>query len=243
MREKAAERPPFVRRQDGSGLEVLALAGKSDIRAAERSMESNLVVGAGSPTRRFSSAVEQRFQTGRSEFNPQPAPANRPDQAKPATLGYQAANNRSRIVRKTRGLLQDSIATKGAKRGGRRKFGTAHELGRSVKSKSAPTKRLLALGLAVTLSFSAICGGVLWTMGERDFEHNRDAAANLVTSIASGSIATSSFYDLSLQAALMESSCRRSTTSRRNCARSCCSTAPPPQRIWAPSWHWTPAAR
>src|SRR5258708_22664054 len=68
------------------------------------------------------------------------------------------------------------------------------------KPKSTPTKRLMALGLAVTLSFSAICGGVLWTMGERDFEHNRAAAANLVASIASEIDRNIELYDLSLQA-------------------------------------------
>src|SRR5258708_1402418 len=68
------------------------------------------------------------------------------------------------------------------------------------KPKSTPTKRLMALGLAVTLSFSAICGGVLWTMGERDFEHNRMAAANLGASIASEINRNIELYDLSLQA-------------------------------------------
>jgi diguanylate cyclase (GGDEF)-like protein len=68
------------------------------------------------------------------------------------------------------------------------------------KPKAAPTKRLLALGLAVTLSFSAICGYVLWTTGERDFEHNRAAAANLVASIASEIDRNIELYDLSLQA-------------------------------------------
>ena len=68
------------------------------------------------------------------------------------------------------------------------------------RPKSAPTKRLLALGLAVTLSFSALCGGVLWTMGERDFEHSRAAAANLIASIASEIERNIELYDLSLQA-------------------------------------------
>ena len=64
----------------------------------------------------------------------------------------------------------------------------------------APTKRLLALGVAVTFSFSAICGGVLWTMGGRDLEHNRTAATNLVASIASEIDRNIELYDLSLQA-------------------------------------------
>lgn len=68
------------------------------------------------------------------------------------------------------------------------------------KPKSAPTKRLLALGLAVTLSFCGLCGGVLRTMGERDFEHSRTAAANLVASIANDIERNIELYDLSLQA-------------------------------------------
>jgi diguanylate cyclase (GGDEF)-like protein len=68
------------------------------------------------------------------------------------------------------------------------------------RAKSAPTKRLLALGLAVTLSFTALCGGVLRTMGERDFEHSRTAAANLIASIASDIERNIELYDLSLQA-------------------------------------------
>lgn len=68
------------------------------------------------------------------------------------------------------------------------------------RPKAAPTKRLLALGLAIALGFSAICGGVLWTMGERDFEHSRAAAANLVASIASEIDRNMELYDLSLQA-------------------------------------------
>jgi len=68
------------------------------------------------------------------------------------------------------------------------------------KPKSAPTKRLLALGLAVTLGFSALCGVVLRTMGERDFEHSRAAAANLAASIASDIERNIELYDLSLQA-------------------------------------------
>src|SRR3981189_165127 len=74
-------------------------------------------------------------------------------------------------------------------------------MGRGIpKPKSAPTKRLLALGLAVTLSISALCGGVLRTMGARDFEHSRTAAANLVASIANDIERNIELYDLSLQA-------------------------------------------
>lgn len=74
-------------------------------------------------------------------------------------------------------------------------------MGRGIpKPKSAPTKRLLALGLAVTLGISALCGGVLRTMGARDFEHSRTAAANLIASIANDIERNIELYDLSLQA-------------------------------------------
>ena len=55
---------------------------------------------------------------------------------------------------------------------------------RITKQKTAPTKRLLALGLTVTLSFSAICGWVLWHAGDRDYLHSR-AAANFVSEMLS----------------------------------------------------------
>ena len=68
------------------------------------------------------------------------------------------------------------------------------------KQKTAPTKRLLMLGLAVTLSFSAICGWVLWQAGGRDYLHSREAATNLVSSLASEIDRNIELYDLSLQA-------------------------------------------
>ena len=71
-----------------------------------------------------------------------------------------------------------------------------------TKQKTAPTKRLLALGLTVTLSFSAICGWVLWHAGDRDYLHSRAAAANLVSSLASEIDRNIELYDLSLQAAV-----------------------------------------
>jgi diguanylate cyclase (GGDEF)-like protein len=71
---------------------------------------------------------------------------------------------------------------------------------RIPRPKGAPTKRLVALGLAIAFGFSAVCGGVLWTMGEHDFEHNRAAAANLVASIASEIERNIELYDLSLLA-------------------------------------------
>ena len=73
---------------------------------------------------------------------------------------------------------------------------------RITKQKIAPTKRLLALGLTVTLSFSAICGWVLWHAGDRDYLHSRAAATNLVSSLASEIERNIELYDLSLQAAV-----------------------------------------
>lgn len=71
---------------------------------------------------------------------------------------------------------------------------------RFTGQKTAPTKLLLILGLALTLSFSAICGWVLWQAGGRDYQHSRDAAANLVSSLASEIDRNIELYDLSLQA-------------------------------------------
>ncbi len=71
---------------------------------------------------------------------------------------------------------------------------------RFARQKTAPTKWLLMLGLAVTLSFSAICGWVLWQAGGRDYLHSREAAANLVSSLASEIDRNIELYDLSLQA-------------------------------------------
>lgn len=71
---------------------------------------------------------------------------------------------------------------------------------RIARQKTAPTKRLLMLGLAITLSFSAICGWVLWQAGDRDYLHSREAGANLVSSLASEIDRNIEIYDLSLQA-------------------------------------------
>jgi len=71
---------------------------------------------------------------------------------------------------------------------------------RYLQHRSAPTRRLLLLGLAVTLSFSCICGAVLWQMRAKDFDHSRTAATNLVASLASEISRNIELYDLSLQA-------------------------------------------
>ncbi|UQR67625.1 sensor domain-containing diguanylate cyclase [Bradyrhizobium sp. C-145] len=63
-----------------------------------------------------------------------------------------------------------------------------------------PTKRLLALGVGLTLGFSGICAAILWEMAEKDFQHAKEAATNLVASIASEIDRNIELYDLSLQA-------------------------------------------
>jgi len=69
-----------------------------------------------------------------------------------------------------------------------------------TRQRTAPTKRLLLLGLMLALSFSTICGWVLWHSGDRDYLHSRMAAANLVSSVASEIERNIELYDLSLQA-------------------------------------------
>ena len=61
-------------------------------------------------------------------------------------------------------------------------------------------KRLMALGLAVTLGFTAIFGIVLWDIGYRDRQKALDGTTNLVATIASDISRNVELYDLSLQA-------------------------------------------
>jgi diguanylate cyclase (GGDEF)-like protein len=56
------------------------------------------------------------------------------------------------------------------------------------------------LGLAIAASFAAVCGMILVEMRERDYEHARQASANLVASVASDIDRNIELYDLSLQA-------------------------------------------
>lgn len=61
-------------------------------------------------------------------------------------------------------------------------------------------KRLIALGLAVTLGFSSVCAAVLWESRNRDRDQARQAAVNLVTSISSDIARNFELYNLSLEA-------------------------------------------
>ena len=62
------------------------------------------------------------------------------------------------------------------------------------------TKRLIALGLSVTIGFSAIFAIVLWESRDRDREQARQAAANVIATISSDIERNLELYDLSLQA-------------------------------------------
>jgi diguanylate cyclase (GGDEF)-like protein len=59
---------------------------------------------------------------------------------------------------------------------------------------------LIALGLGVTLGFSAIFGVILWEMSRRDRDKAVDAAANLVATISNDISRNIQLYDSSLQA-------------------------------------------
>lgn len=66
--------------------------------------------------------------------------------------------------------------------------------------KRSYTKRLIALGLIITLGFSAICGSILWDSRKRDREEAQHSAANVIAAISSEISRNLELYDLSLQA-------------------------------------------
>jgi diguanylate cyclase (GGDEF)-like protein len=68
------------------------------------------------------------------------------------------------------------------------------------KPRTVPAKRLLAVGIGLILSFSAICASILWQMAARDYLSARQAASNLVASISSEIARNIELYSLSLQA-------------------------------------------
>lgn len=61
-------------------------------------------------------------------------------------------------------------------------------------------KRLIALGVAITVGFSTLFAIDLWTNGDRDHEQARLSASNIVASISSEIERNLELYDLSLQA-------------------------------------------
>ncbi|MBR0794639.1 diguanylate cyclase [Bradyrhizobium jicamae] len=68
------------------------------------------------------------------------------------------------------------------------------------RPKAVPTKRLLALGIGLVLCFAAICVSILWEMAQKDYQHAKEAATNLIASLASEVDRNIELYDLSLQA-------------------------------------------
>jgi diguanylate cyclase (GGDEF)-like protein len=66
--------------------------------------------------------------------------------------------------------------------------------------KRAPIKRLIAIGLAVTLSFMGICAFVILGMAERDYAQARKSSENLAASLAANIARNFEVLDLSLQA-------------------------------------------
>ena len=66
--------------------------------------------------------------------------------------------------------------------------------------KRAPIKRLIAVGLAVTLSFSAFCTFVILGMADRDYTQVRKSSEDLVTTLAANIARNFELLDLSLQA-------------------------------------------
>ena len=85
-------------------------------------------------------------------------------------------------------------------------MGGLEPLGITLPSKHLPArknsygKRLIALGLTVTVGFSAVFGTVLWEIRNRDREQARQAAANVIATIAADIERNLELYDLSLQA-------------------------------------------
>ncbi|WGS18406.1 MULTISPECIES: sensor domain-containing diguanylate cyclase [unclassified Bradyrhizobium] len=68
------------------------------------------------------------------------------------------------------------------------------------RPKAVPAKRLLALGIGLVLGFSVVCASILWEMAQKDYQHAKEGATNLVASIASEIDRNIELYDLSLQA-------------------------------------------
>jgi diguanylate cyclase (GGDEF)-like protein len=75
-------------------------------------------------------------------------------------------------------------------------------LGSPSQRKSASARRLIVLGLAVTLGFSAIFATIMWDMARRDRDKALNAAANLVATIASDISRNIQLYESSLEAVI-----------------------------------------
>lgn len=68
------------------------------------------------------------------------------------------------------------------------------------RQKRVPIKRLIAVGLAVTLSFLAICTFVILGMADRDYAQVRISSEDLVSTLAANIARNFEVLDLSLQA-------------------------------------------
>lgn len=66
--------------------------------------------------------------------------------------------------------------------------------------KRQPMKRLIAIGVAVTICFSAVCAYVVYDVGARDYEQAQISSVNLVKTIAADATRNIEKIDLSLQA-------------------------------------------
>jgi diguanylate cyclase (GGDEF)-like protein len=66
--------------------------------------------------------------------------------------------------------------------------------------KRVPIKRLIAVGLAVTLSFLAICVFVILGMADRDYDRARNSSEDLVSTLSANIARNFEVLDLSLQA-------------------------------------------
>jgi len=75
-------------------------------------------------------------------------------------------------------------------------------LGSASHRKSSSARRLIVLGLAVTLGFSAIFATIMWDMARRDRDKALNAAANLIATIASDISRNIQLYESSLEAVI-----------------------------------------
>jgi diguanylate cyclase (GGDEF)-like protein len=73
----------------------------------------------------------------------------------------------------------------------------------SVHPRTYP-KRLIALGVVITLGFSTVFGYILWDMARRDFQEALDASTNLVASIQGDISRNIELHDSSLQSVVDE---------------------------------------
>jgi diguanylate cyclase (GGDEF)-like protein len=64
------------------------------------------------------------------------------------------------------------------------------------------TNWLVLIGIAIAAGFAGLCGKILLEMRDKDYEHARQASANLIATVASDIDRNIELYDLSLQAVI-----------------------------------------